>query len=1001
MAAVAAATAGPVYLSAADQSVLAHVIVPLGPESTGLVANELPGHPVSEATFVRAFTQLAHSSSGRYFERPIYTAIASANLLAPSGTVVAVADVVSRSEDCAKLVFVAGQCPSKPGTVAISRRSAAFLHVKLGTVLVASLANSTRHLKVSGLYAAQSASSSYWWGQDYFEFGTSQTQPPRLDALFASPRMLDALPAQQVALSADVAVATKSLKSAELPAFRHALSSEELRLGRLDLLASSGIGSYLDNVATQQQAMTTTIAVIDLQLLLLVLMVLFGIAGRIVAEREQDLALANLRGLSPRSLWAVALREPVVLVIAAAPLGAVLGWTVALLTARTELLANTPVPFDSLALAAAVVAALAALVATAAGSRRTLARSTRTAPAGRSRIGTALTLAGEAFVIALALAAVVQVSASGVGSTARSQPLAALAPGLVALAAGVIAARAVPFACRLMATLMRFSPRVGLCLALQRVARQRGVIRQAVVVAIAVSLACFAVAGFSVDRSNRAEQAAFLVGANRVLTVSVPDTVDFVQAVRRADPSRTKAMAVEVESSSQGTLLAIDASRFAAVAAWAGQRGAARPAAVARYLAPSVAPEITVEGASLAMTVDLRAPISPRPSLVVGVFNEQYGATGSVTIGPLETGKHSYATSLEGYCVSVCRLQSITASWSGPPAGDATGAVVIPVTIEQIRDAGSSLVQAGLSHPGSWRVTQDPPGVASSLSYSGLGMVASFRYVAGQAPPVIAPADVPPLLPAVVTNVVAGVQASGPTGSTDYSVLNLDGSPLSVDGAMQVAAIPSVGNNAVMVDLTDALRDESLPDIYSTKQVWLSAAAGSGAAIIARLGRYGIRVLKVSSARSVELGFQQDGPTLAFELFLVVGAESALLATGSMLFAIAADTRKRAVEAVALAAVGLPRRSLVAAMAGELGIVCATGLIAGAAAGIAAAHFSLPSVPEFTGLAQGPALVFDLPVVWLAEVLGGAAVLMALVVAVSISVVRAASTPDKLRISQR
>jgi hypothetical protein len=204
-----------------------------------------------------------------------------------------------------------------------------------------------------------------------------------------------------------------------------------------------------------------------------------------------------------------------------------------------------------------------------------------------------------------------------------------------------------------------------------------------------------------------------------------------------------------------------------------------------------------------------------------------------------------------------------------------------------------------------------------------------------------------------------------------------------------------------MVDLTDALRDESLPDIYSTKQVWLSAAAGSGAAIIARLGRYGIRVLKVSSARSVELGFQQDGPTLAFELFLVVGAESALLATGSMLFAIAADTRKRAVEAVALAAVGLPRRSLVAAMAGELGIVCATGLIAGAAAGIAAAHFSLPSVPEFTGLAQGPALVFDLPVVWLAEVLGGAAVLMALVVAVSISVVRAASTPDKLRISQR
>ena len=260
-----------------------------------------------------------------------------------------------------------------------------------------------------------------------------------------------------------------------------------------------------------------------------------------------------------------------------------------------------------------------------------------------------------------------------------------------------------------------------------------------------MALACFAVAGFSVDRANRAEQAGFLVGASRVLTVSVPGNVDFVRAVRQADPSRKRAMAVEVESSSQGTLLAVDASRFAPVAAWAGQNGAATPEAVARYLAPPVAPEVTVEGASLSATIDLRATLNPRPSLIVGVFNEQYGASGSVTLGPLETGKHLYTTSLEGYCVSVCRLQSVTASWPG-----AAGAVTIPVTIEQIGDGGSSLVEAGLSDPGSWRVTQDPPGVTSSLLSSARGLVVSLRYVAWQAPPVIDPADVPTVLPAVV-----------------------------------------------------------------------------------------------------------------------------------------------------------------------------------------------------------------------------------------------------------
>jgi predicted lysophospholipase L1 biosynthesis ABC-type transport system permease subunit len=204
-----------------------------------------------------------------------------------------------------------------------------------------------------------------------------------------------------------------------------------------------------------------------------------------------------------------------------------------------------------------------------------------------------------------------------------------------------------------------------------------------------------------------------------------------------------------------------------------------------------------------------------------------------------------------------------------------------------------------------------------------------------------------------------------------------------------------------MIDLTDALRDESEPDDYSTKQVWLSAAAGSGAGIAARLHDEGISVISVRDAHAVELGFQQDGPTLAFELFLVVGIAGALLATGSLLFAVAVATRQRAVEAVALRSIGVSRRTLIAAMAGELGIVAATGLVAGTVAGVEAARISLPSVPEFTGLAPGPVLMFGLPASTLLAVAVGAAVLLAVAVAISISLVTAASTPDKLRISQR
>jgi len=1008
--AVAAATAGPVYLAAANQSVLDHVLIPSSVQSTGLVAFEEPGQSMTQAAFRSHFVALPRSPSGRrYFGQPIYTAIANAEALAPSGAVLDRADFVARSLVCRHVVFSGGSCPNGPNQLAVSTRSAALLHVGVGSVLHLSVAGTERVYRVAGLYRAGSASAAYWWGTNFFRFGSAIHPPPlRLDALFVNPSAFAGLVPDRLSLNADVPVDTRNLVATEVPAFRATLAAVELRLGRAGLLANSQIDGLLNNVTTQQQAMTTTIAVIDLQLLLLVLMVLFGIAGRTAAERDQDLALADLRGLSSSSLWAVALREPFVLMLAATPVGAALGWLVALLISRSELLPGVPVRFDSLALAAAAIAAVAALVATAAGSRRVLRRQSGQQLPGRSRLGTTLALAGEAFVVALAVAAVVQLSASGVGNAVATQPLAALAPGLIALAAGVIAARLVPLVCRGLGAVTRFSPRVGFSLAFQRVARQSGIIRQSVIIAIAVALACFAVVGFQLDGQNRSIESAFLVGANRVLTVSVPSNVDFVKAVRLADPSGRLAMASQVESGSTGTVLAVDSSRFAQVVAWTHQPGSPTAAVVARYLAPPVAPDVTVEGSALRLDVDLRAPVSPRPSLVLQLFNEQYGAMGSFTIGPLVEGRHTYVTQLQGVCTSVCRLESIALSWPGPEGATSdqqAGPTTVPVVIEHIDEqAGGRFrpVPAGLTQPRHWRVSQSAPGNPSSLSTSPSGLVVGFKDVLGQPEPAVAPADTPEPLPAVVTDTVVSVQSSsGPTGSTRYSVVNLDGSSLNVNGAVQVAALPAVGSNAVMVDLNSALRSESLADYYSNRQVWLSSAAGSGATVISRLGAEHIRVLSVQTARSRELAFKQDGPTLAFELFVVVGLASALLATGSLLFAVAVVTRQRSVEAVALHSVGVPRRTLVGAMAGELGIVAATGLVAGALAGTAAARFSLPSVPEFTGLPPGPTLVYTLPVASLLAVVGAAALLLSVAIAVSITMVNSASTPDKLRISQR
>ena len=184
LAAVAAATAGPIYLAAADQSVLAHVVVPPVPEATGLVINEQPGQPVSEPSFAKAVAVRARSSSGvEFFGRPILTAVARAGIES-SGSEVAVADLVSRSGECRELVFARGLCPRKADEVAMSTRSAAYLHIALGQTMTVTTGDSGYSYRVSGLYRAGSASLAYWWGSDYFEFGTSQSPPPRMDALF-------------------------------------------------------------------------------------------------------------------------------------------------------------------------------------------------------------------------------------------------------------------------------------------------------------------------------------------------------------------------------------------------------------------------------------------------------------------------------------------------------------------------------------------------------------------------------------------------------------------------------------------------------------------------------------------------------------------------------------------------------------------------------------------------------------------------------------------------
>ncbi|MGH9297079.1 MAG: FtsX-like permease family protein, partial [Acidimicrobiales bacterium] len=563
-AAVAAASAGPIYLAAADQSVVNDVLAAAPPASKGLTLTALAG--TSASITPGTLRSLASKvpggtgSTGRTrFGSPLLTVDVS------SGA----AEVVSRTGVCQQLKMISGHCPAAMGDTVLSSRSAHFLHLDVGSVLTpASKQHSGRPLKVVGIYEppADSAANAYWWGANYFPYGAPYGRYNQLlDAEFVSFATAES-EAEKLASSDWIQLPLRSQISASAaPRVEADLAAYDSRLRHRDVGVASGLTGLLGNAAAEEHEIREVVAVISLELVLLALLVLYSVAAANSAERQSDIAIAELRGHSRRSVAFMALREPAVLLAAAAPLGLFGGWLAVMLASSSLFAPGVSVKVDSLSVAVAVAALIAGFLASVLGARGLL-RPSR-AEEGRAeserRAARSATLL-DVMVLALGVAAIVEL----VGSRSAQDPLAAFAPALIALVAGVLAARLLPFAAGLLVRATRWSRHIATSLATRSLMRRRSLSRRMLALAIAAGLLTFSVAGVAVSSANRRTQSQFSLGAPVVLSVQAPLGVDLVQAVRKADPSGHEAMAVAKVSSPNGVTLGVDSSRLASVGAW-------------------------------------------------------------------------------------------------------------------------------------------------------------------------------------------------------------------------------------------------------------------------------------------------------------------------------------------------------------------------------------------------------------------------------------------------
>ncbi len=1035
VAAVMAATAGPIYLRAADQSLVSGALAKAPIIETGVTIAPVsepftePARLLAVADGVPGGVGGAH---GDRFGAPILTVDISTRYAVAATGALDTIDFISRTGDCGHIHIVSGHCPSGPGQVVISTRTAQVLGAHVGGLMHPISAVQARPgsgrpssgghagpaLVISGLYVEGAPGAAFWWGSDYFAFGTPAGHNGELldDAFMTLPGATAFAASEASSDWVQLPLRTSTVHASAVPGLLNSLALWEGALPSTvesaGLVASSRLPTVLGLAESQESFARTIITVISLQLLLLALLVLYAVARATSVLREPDVRVAQLRGVPRGKIVRLGLREPFILLVVAMPVGVLLTYLL-LSTADRHILGPAGITgVDSLTIGAALGGGAAGLIAAALGSRGLF--SVRTAPDGTSRNAkqrqTRNAVVLDSLGLALAVAGVVELVGQSGHQQTTVEPVVYLGPGLVALGAGILAARLVPIAARGVSHIYQWSKSVAITLASRDLARSATIARQVLVPTIATGLLVFGAAGLVVADANHSTQAEFQLGAPFVLHVQPRPGVNLLTAVQQADPSGKEAMAVVDINASDGRTLAVDTSRFAAIASWPVGLSSDSAQAIARALTPTVPPERDIApGDSIDVTISAPTSLVPPPEIQVTLFGEQADSESTFDLGHITKGTHVYSSSMFGLCQSGCRLDEFYLSWDGvtvppkkstPEQRQEIAAQALRAAAYQVRMSSIASVSGGKTTPDSMDFTKSgtwlgSPAAIPTPTTTGLELDLDFTSSKGQ--PTVSPIDLPPTLPAVATEDAIALDST-PGQPAKVFPIGLDGTELTAQPLVVVPVIPHDGDDASMLSLGLLEREQASTTIDAAFQIWCKQAPSK--ALLARFESRGIEVMSISRSTSALTSIGRSGPSFGFDLYGLAAAGAALLALGALLFSIASDTRERRIEFAGLSAIGVPKKTLLRSLILESTVVSLVGVAVGVASAVLSASLALRFLPEFPPGRIGPPLQVGLP--WVDVILTGLAMFVLLetaAIAANILLLRGVR-PDLLRLAR-
>jgi putative ABC transport system permease protein len=829
-------------------------------------------------------------------------------------------------------VDLVGRCPTNPGEIAVLRHDADTYGVKVGSAF--NPYGERTPFTVVGIYTptSKSADDMFWGGDQRLQSipgtvtarKTVPTQPApwitsqatiqlRSDAWFVT---VD----QPLATPPDMTGADLKVVAARVKAIQHATGHGGLLPG-----LTAEIGNTLTTTShellTRRGVTRSTVEPAVLSLILVALVLLSRLLSAAMTLRRGELALASLRGYNRRQLWFLGMLEPLLILVAAIPLGVVGGYLGSRVLAHRWLVPHLPVPFilgSALAVVAvvlvtAVVAAVVVRDAVSEPLSAQIAGVRRPTKAGRLVVVLRLAL--------IALAAAALVTAASRNSPRKPDATDLALPILLAVAAGLLVGLLV---LGLAGLWVRWSARrraLSSYVAARTVRRRREGTMVILPVTAALTVAVFAV-GVSLAASTwRASTAATEVGAP--LSYSTPLSLSrAVGLTHQLDPQGRWLMAAgqdipnadEITSIPQPRVV-VDATRLARVASWPAQWTPGRTAAdIARAIGPRRAP-VVMKGSTLSVTVDNSVHGDyARLGATVNVLDDQ-GAERQIAIGPFSPGKTTKTTKLRT-CQAGCQIESI--SFGGPDAlveGMHGSATISSFTVDGA--AVPAVLDKGWQPQASQINTKT---AVTKVNLRNGQLTVAFSANGPESYAGITPTDVPAVVP-VLFGRLATVTSNLPTGASGLFKVQAVGAP--------AESVPFRGPSGVLMDFTAFVRSASQAN--SSSQVFVWARADTPQRVLDGLAARGLSnpTTEVQTRHVLD----QDAFALALRLYVVVTALVILLALAGLAANLAVQLPARRRDAASLRVVGVKRRSVMLGVVAEFVVVLGAAALAGVAAG--------------------------------------------------------------------